>query len=93
MSTIDELQNQIEVLSKQVEFLKRASIQLKFDPQTLIYLNKAIDDRTTLLPTQTYSSSVPSGTAPAGSIWMQNTGLLATNTIWMYSGSAWVQIK
>lgn len=92
-----ELQNQIEVVDKRVKTLERIAIQLKLDPQTKLYLDKEINDLITvavaLLPTQTYSSSTPSGTAVAGSIWMQNTGSLATNTIWMYSGSAWVQIK
>lgn len=87
-----ELQNQIEIINKRVITLERIAVQLKLDPQTKLYLDKEINDIIALYPTQTYSTSTPSGTAVTGSIWMQNTGSLATNTIWMYN-SGWQQIK
>jgi len=92
-----ELQNQIEVLTKQVEELKRTSIQVQMDPTTVLYLgaafNTAINNVLATKPTQTYSTSTPSGTAPTGSLWMYNSGSLATNEIHVYSGSAWIRMK
>jgi TolA-binding protein len=92
-----ELQNQIEALQKQVKELERSAIQAQMDATILLYLNKVVDGRVTianaLLPTQTYSALSPSGTAPTGSIWMKDTGVLATREIHMYSGSAWVQFQ
>lgn len=88
-----ELQNQIEVLTKQVEELKRVSIQVQMDPTTSLYLQPAVAQAALTLPTQTYSLVAPTGTAPTGSIWFYDTGVLATREIYMYSGSAWVKFK
>lgn len=87
-----ELQNQIDVLTKQVRELEKNAIQVQMDPTTSLYLNKFIDTRNATYPSQTYSTSAPSGVAPTGSIWMVNTGVLATNEIYMYSGG-WIKIK
>lgn len=89
----EELQKEIELLKKRSDVLERIAIQLNLDPTTKLYLDKEINNIIATYPTQTYSTSAPSGTAITGSIWMVNTGSLATNSIWMYSGSAWVQIK
>lgn len=92
-----ELQNQIDVLTKQIKELERISIKLDMDVTSILYLQPAVQQAVAAVlltyPTQTYSTVTPTGTAPTGSIWMQNTGVLATNTIWMYSGSGWTQIK
>jgi len=88
-----ELQNKVEALRKEIAILGQYSIGPKIDPQTSVYLTKFVNDINNLLPTQTYSTSTPSGAAVAGSLWMRDTGTLATNTIHVYSGSAWVQIK
>lgn len=91
-----ELQNKIEVLTKQVEELKRASIQVQMDPTTALYLQPfvtiAVNVALATYPTQTYSSSSPSGTAPTGSVWFYDTGVLATRAIYVYAGS-WIQFK
>lgn len=89
---MEQLQQQIDTLSKQVQGLERSAIQVNFDPTTKLYLQTVINEQIALLPTQTYSTSTPSGTAPIGSIWLYNSGILATNAIYAYSGSAWVQI-
>lgn len=91
-----ELQKEIELLKKRSEILERIAIQLKLDPQTALYLGNFVDNRfstSTSIPSQTYSASSPSGTAPIGSIWMEDTGVLATRKIHVYSGSSWVQMK
>ena len=92
-----ELQNKIGVLEKQVEELKRVSIQVQMDPTTILYLGNAFDTAITDIlltkPTQTYATTLPSGTAPTGSLWMYNSGSLATNEIYVYSGTIWVQMK
>jgi hypothetical protein len=88
-----ELKNQIDVLTNEVKELKRISIQVQMDPTTVLYLGSAFASALALFPTQTYSTSSPSGTAPTGSLWMRDTGLLATNEIHVYSGSGWVQMK
>lgn len=80
--------NQIEVLSQKIQSLERNQIQVQLDPTIALYLSVFLNTK----PTQTYSTSTPSGVAPTGSIWMQNLGSLVTNTIWIYSGG-WVQIK
>lgn len=88
-----ELQNQIDVLTKQVKELERISIQVQMDPTTVLYLAGAFSSVLALRPTQTYSASSPTGTAPTGSLWMKDTGVLATNEIHVYSGSAWIRMK
>lgn len=92
-----ELQNQIEALNRQVKELERISIQVQMDPTIVLYLGNAFTTAITnllaLQPTQTYSASSPSGTAPTGSLWMRDTGVLATNEIHVYSGSAWIKMK
>jgi hypothetical protein len=79
------------------------SIRIDINPETARTLKKLtiesqdniniINSIIALQPTQTYSTFSPSGTAPIGSIWFKDTGLLATREIHMYSGSAWVQFK
>lgn len=92
-----EIQNQIEVLTKKVQELERISIQVQMEPTTVLYLSNAFSSSITatlaLQPSQTYSSGSPSGSAPTGSIWMKDTGVLSTNEIHMYSGSGWVRMK
>lgn len=100
-----EIQKQIDLLKKQVADLESTSIQLNIEPQTKLYLTTAVNEITATtialqiastiatLPTQTYSTSAPSGTAPTGSIWCYDTGVLATNEIHVYSGSGWVRMK
>jgi len=88
-----ELQNQIDVLTSKVKELERISIQVQMDATTVLYLNRAITAYLSTYPTQTYSTSSPSGTAVAGSLWMKDTGVLATNEIHVYSGSAWIRMK
>ena len=94
---MEQLQQQIDTLSKQVQDLQRSAIQVNFDPTTKLYLQTVINEQIALQlalqPTQTYSTSTPSGVAPTGSIWLYNSGTLATNAIYAYSGTAWVQIK
>ena len=84
-----ELQNQIAVLTKKVQDLERNEIQLTLDPTISLYLSTFV----LTFPTQTYSTTSPSGGAPTGSIWFRDTGVLATREIHMYSGSAWVQFQ
>lgn len=86
-------QQQIDILNKKIADLERKSIQINLDPTTALYLQKPINEAIIALPTQTYSTSTPSGIAPTGSIWLYDSGLLATNEIHAYSGSAWVRIK
>lgn len=92
-----DLQKQIKDLSNRIDFLERISIQLDIDPTTQVYLQQAVSAFITstlaLAPTQTYSTSAPSLTAPTGSLWMEDTGVLATNKIHVYSGSAWIRMK
>lgn len=90
---MEQLQQQIDTLSKQVQDLERSAIQVNFDPTTKLYLQTVINEQIAFQPTQTYSTSTPSGVAPTGSIWLYNSGTLATNAIYAYSGTAWVQIK
>lgn len=88
-----DTQTQIDSLDKKVKYLERISIQESFDPTTFLYLTKAVVLANALSPTQTYSTSAPSGAAPAGSLWMQDTGSLATNKIFVYTGTVWTQMK
>ena len=94
--TPQELQNQIDVLTNQVKELERISIQVQMDPTTVLYLQPAVTTalNTALLiyPTQTYSTSLPSGTAPTGSVWFYDTGVLATRAVYVYNGG-WIQFK
>lgn len=91
----------MEELTKEVEKIKadirRITISESPDPQTYKYLanivNNLINTATALLPTSTYSTSAPSGAPVMGSVWYEDTGVLATRKIWVYSGSAWVQMK
>lgn len=89
----EDTQTQIDSLNKQVKYLERISIQESFDPTAYLYLLKAINSILALAPTQTYSTSTPSGTAPTGSLWMYDTGVLATREIYVYSGVAWIKMK
>lgn len=79
-------QQEIELLKDRVVELERTAIQLKMEANTVLYLLNVTG-------AQYYSTSVPSGTPPAGSIWLRDTGTLSTNTVHVYSGSAWIQIK
>jgi len=79
-------QQEIEALKKRIAELERSAIQLKMDPVTTLYLQNVTG-------IQYYSTLAPSGTPPAGSIWLRDTGVLATNTLHVYSGTAWIQIK
>lgn len=96
-----ELQNQIEILNQQVKRLEQIAIQLNIDPNTRKFLDaivttltaSAVASAVATLPSQTYSTSSPSGSAPQGSLWMKDTGVLATNEIHIYSGSAWIRMK
>ena len=92
-----ELQNQIEELKRSIKELERISIQVQMDPTIVLYLGNAFNQSITnvlaLRPTQTYSTASPSGSAPTGSLWMKDTGVLATNEIHVYSGSGWVRMK
>ena len=83
---IQQLQQQIEDLKSRIDDLERSAIQINVDPMTVLYLKNAVG-------AQIYSTSTPSGSAPTGSIWFRNTGVIANNEIHMYSGSAWAQIK
>jgi len=91
------VQKQVDDLETAVKQLKRASIQIDMDPTTALYLNQVVTSQVNavvaLLPTQTYSGSLPSGVAPTGSVWFYDTGSLATREIYVYSGSGWVQFK
>ncbi len=91
-----DLQKQIDDLSKRTDFLERISIQLDVDPTTAIYLQQAVTPLVAAIlltyPTQTYSNSSPSGTAPTGSVWFYDTGVLATRAVYVYN-SGWIQFK
>jgi len=91
--TPEELKNQIEGLASRVDELQRTSIQLNIDPTTSLYLQRFVNIALLALPTQTYSTSAPSGSAPAGSVWFYDTGSLATREIYMYSGVTWIKFK
>lgn len=80
------LLNKVEQLTKMVSQLERSSIQLNMDPTTILYLKKVTAQIK-------YSTLAPSGVYPSGSIWVQDTGALATNKIFVSSGTAWVQVK
>lgn len=100
-----ESAQELQELIKRVSYLERVAIQLNIDPTARKYLEAIINSLTSLavssavttavatLPTQIYSFSSPSGSAPTGSIWMKDTGVLSTNEIHMYSGSGWVRMK
>lgn len=94
-----DLQTQVEELTKEVQRLKDISIKIGIDPDTykvlVNILNPAIVSavQTSISGTQVYSIVAPSGIAPVGSIWFQNTGVLATNKLFMYDGVGWSQIK
>lgn len=102
---IQELQNQVVDLQNQVAYLNKVAIQLNIDPTARKYLETIINALTAsavasavatavaTLPSQTYSLSAPSGSAPQGSLWMKDTGVLATNEIHVYSGAAWIRMK
>jgi len=83
---------QFEQMSKDIVTLKNQAIQLNFDPNTAIYLKNEIRKVTDLLPTSTVSASGPTGTATQGSVWYVNTGVLASNAIYVYNSGSWVQI-
>ena len=84
---------QIIELNKRIADLERNQIQVQLDPTISLYLQVPIDAAIALLPTQTYSTSVPSGIAPIGSIWLYNSGTLSTNAIYAYTSIGWTQIK
>lgn len=94
-----DLQTQVEELTKEVQRLKDISIKIGIDPDTYKVLTNLLTPAITtavqnsISATQVYSVSSPSGTAPVGSIWFKNTGVLATNQLFMYDGASWVQIK
>jgi hypothetical protein len=94
-----DFQTQIDELKNEVQRLKDISIKIGIDPDTykvlVNILNPAITSavQSSISATQTYSVLSPSGSAPVGSIWFKNTGVLATNQLFMYDGSSWVQIK
>ena len=90
---IQTLQNQIDELNGKIAVLERNAIQINIDPTISLYLTQAVSKYVSTLPTQTYSTVAPTGVAPTGSIWLRDTGVLATNETHVYSGSAWVQIK
>jgi hypothetical protein len=90
---VGSIKKEAESLKKIVLELERISIKVQMDPTTILYLAGAVRTILASLPTQTYSVSSPTGTAPTGSLWMKDTGVLATNEIHVYSGSAWIRMK
>lgn len=92
-------QEQLDEIRNEVQRLKDISIKIGIDPDTykvlINLLNPAITSavQASISATQTYSVVAPSGTAPVGSIWFESTGVLATNKLYMYDGTSWVQIK
>jgi hypothetical protein len=90
---MEEVLKLIQDIDNRVVDLEQAKIQLNMDPTTALYLKKVLGTLLTTYPTQTYSASGPSGIAPIGSVWFQDTGVLATNAIYVSNGTAWVQIK
>lgn len=93
----EELQKRIDTLAKDIKVIERGTIKVQLDPVASLYLKKFVDIEVEALlltkPTQTYSTASPSGDAPQGSLWMKDTGALATNEIHVYSGTAWVRMK
>ena len=83
---IQTLQNQIDGLNSRIMELERNAIQINIDPTTTLYLKNAVGS-------QMYSTASPTGSAPTGSIWFRDTGVILNNEIHMYSGSAWIRIK
>lgn len=90
---INQLNNDLQKANKRIADLERISIQAVIDPTTFLYLESAVNSIVGDMPTSTYSTSAPSGTAITGSTWYEDTGVLATRKIHVYSGSAWVQFK
>jgi len=91
------MQEQIDKINKELSRLNIISIQKNINPETYKNLTELLRPFIVSIiatyPTQTYSTSSPTGTAPVGSIWIKYTGSLATNEIWSYSPTGWVQIK
>lgn len=79
-------EQEITKLKDRITELESISIQLKMDAKTIPYLLNVTG-------AQFYSTTAPVGTSPVGSIWLKDTGVLATNTLHVYSGTSWVQIK
>ena len=79
-------EQEIDSLKLRITELERSAIQLKMDAKVISYLLNVTG-------AQFYSTTAPIGTPPAGSIWLKDTGVLATNTLHVYSGTSWVQIK
>ncbi len=91
-----DLPEAVADLEKKVDALERISIKVNTDPVVALYLKPvvqvAVDLALLTYPTQTYSNSSPSGTAPSGSIWFYDTGVLATREIHVYNGG-WIRFK
>ncbi len=94
---LSDIEKAIESINKKLEDLEARSIKIVIEPTTKLYLagiiSSVVDEQIALLPTVTYSVSSPSGVAVTGSTWYEDTGVLATRKIWVYSGSGWVQFK
>lgn len=86
---MEELNKKVESIEREI---KRITINESPDPQTYKYLINIIYNYVNTLPSQTYSTSAPTGVAVTGSIWCEDTGVLATRKIWVYNGG-WIQMK
>jgi hypothetical protein len=93
----NNIQEQIVDLQNSIDALEAISLKVNLDPDTVAIIKNIITPMITALqvslPTLTYSTTAPTGVAPKGSVWFQNSGSVPTNGIFSYSGSAWVQIK
>lgn len=85
---IDNTQNikTIQDIEARIAVLERNQIQLTLDPTVTLYLQNAVGR-------QIYSTLAPTGGAPIGSMWLRDTGVPSSNTLHVYSGQGWVQIK
>lgn len=94
---LSDIEKEIDSINKKIEDLDLRSIGAVMEPTTGLYLENFINPLITkaleTLPTTTYSAGAPTGTAPTGSVWYEDTGVLATRKIHVYSGSAWIQFK
>lgn len=88
-----QLQNDLQKANQRVADLERISIQAVIDPTTFLYLKSAVNSIIGTTTTSTYSTSAPTGTATAGSTWYEDTGVLATRKIHVYTGTTWQQFK